>query len=1480
MPTESPEGIFRGATSSAGDRYFSVSQIETQDLLSEGQIEGIVTGEYLYNGTQGNVGWDTATLGPTYSFLRSMYWNEVPVMDSSNNLNFQQVTAKVSKGKPNGEVDTRDKLKEETSLTRNISERLRGPTYIGGRLAAAQDEFAKIYRVLNKDCSRINVNVKVTSLSKTSRLPASMGDIVDSYVECSLRYRPLFSTAGKEVSFISSGADFKVRGKSSGPYIHSAYLGLAHSHSLDPDFIGWEIKIWRNTAEPETMDIRNQTYVDSITEVYNSKFAYPNSAIVSQKFSAEYFSSIPQRAFDTRGIKVKIPSNYDPIKKTYTNYWDGKFSTDTSGPYGGKGKYWTDNPAWCFYDLITNSRYGLGKYIPESFVDKWSLYEIAKYCDVLVPDGMGSVEPRFTCNLYIQSRDEAFKVVNDMASIFRGIAYSAAGGIFTIQDSEKDSIYTFSNASVKDGDFNYSNSSKKVRHTVAIIRYNDKTNFYKPAIEYVEDVDGIRRHGIRETEMTAFGCTSRGQAVRLGRWALFTENMETESISFSVGVEGAYMRPGDVFTIHDSNRTTKRWAGRCKMIDIYPSSSTHTDGYNKIVIDQDIMAQVKQGREYKFTLLTPTYNYDPTQVTDLDSRDYSDIRRTQIQNYVFTGSNSASPSVAPYTYDNGNTGHYPELSGYTVVNLFSGFNDDDHVINKNSVWTIEPTSADYTASELEDGVLPDNKFRVIKTEETEDGFYNVAGLEYSENKYSAIESGLSFDDAIVTIVPDPPKDIILSERVVTTNTRLIDYEITKPDNLNGLSNYNVYTKQASQWSKRDYTGNYPYLISQGNLDAKQTDDKLIPDARWRVAVLPHDTRTDTYLPTGKGDYIFRAFSSNIAGVHSQGSAVKKINISKVQPLLDVKIKNLRELDDTDQQDNPAGHKQSYTTTKTDLKFKWETEVASEQVSLSNYSYRITVREPTFKQSISSNILYETTDYNPDSNLYAEGSTALNGWDLDFTGNAGNLKNGPWRQFDVVVEAHDDNNNSSAGGTFSSTSDSNYTNTNGYDKYEIFNPAITDPILGTSSNIITEQTLTIDKEVKILFRRNKYTDIEGAYVYISKDPFTTSDVQWKTSAKVASDRASAGKAVIEIHKVEPFNNTIIVTPEDYDLRNTETAYIAYSLYDSFDKQRAVTLQPSQEPLLQPNVTDMHVSNVATIKKGTEIIDVVGDGYKVWVRMTVDGRWVGKGIDRVEALDMTKNASNGALPDRYKKYNGFSQYSCSAIHSYLGVQDPWGGAYGPFNVKWASDGGINGLGRVPAGELAAYFPNYYCGWVPRTLNRGGRIRPVYNDMNNPGAGIKKWEKMDNYKETFRRYRIWIDTKFAPDSDDYAIIGLNINNHGYEDLHPVDQQNFQAYYIHTMELISRNPVWKDANGNSTEPGGYDSYYGSSPGGIQHHPAGFGQGFGNLVRNKKYFDVHLGHLIDMSYLKEGFFGMLTQGDDKDQGGKTITPNMDGRAR
>lgn len=313
----------------------------------------------------------------------------------------------------------------------------------------------------------------------------------------------------------------------------------------------WDIKVSRITPDSTSSALRNKTVFTSYAELVDERFNYPNSAIAALRIDAAQFQSIPTRAYDVKLLRVRIPSNYDPITRVYTGVWDGTFTVA-----------WTDNPAWCFYDLVTNARYGLGGFVSTAQIDKWALYAIGLYCDGLVPNGYGFTEPRFTCNLYLQTQAEAFEAVTAFTSIFRGMAYWALGSITAVQDAPADPVFLFTNANVEGGLFTYSGTAKTARHTVALVSWNDPTDGYKLKPEYIEDVEGIARYGHVQTDVTAIGCTSRGQAHRLGQWILYSERLETESIAFACGMDGVYLRPGNVFAVQDQHRAGIRFGGR------------------------------------------------------------------------------------------------------------------------------------------------------------------------------------------------------------------------------------------------------------------------------------------------------------------------------------------------------------------------------------------------------------------------------------------------------------------------------------------------------------------------------------------------------------------------------------------------------------------------------------------------------------------------------------------------------------------------------------------------------------------------------------------------------------------------------------------------------------------------------------------------------------------------------------------------------
>ena len=412
-------------------------------------------------------------------------------------------------------------------------------------------------------------------------------------------------------------------------------------------------------------------------------------------------------------------------------------------------------------------------------MDKWVLYEIAKYCDEMVDDTYGGFEPRFTINYVINSREEAFKVLNDLSSIFRGISYYTNGSIFAVQDNLKSPSYQFNNSNVVDGSFSFASSSKKARHTVAIVRYNDKKNWFQPAVEYMEDEEGVRRYGIRELETTALGCTSRGQARRFAKWILASETTETETVSFSAGSDGAYLKPGDIVSVYDNSRNPLKYSGRTNIVR--PLIETAVPGatvkgnssYNSIVIDQAL--NFTAGTKYKLSLLTPTYDYDTVDSNMDDSNDV--LRRSQLQNLIFDGDHTFTGIGTPGTFRSdlliSGSGVCTENIFYTGTNtdpaeIYGGkanqLDFENYVITgytntavtnatdprqtttidysggyysgENLIWSVEPLSKN-------DPNFVNNhasSYRVINIKEEDEGTYSISALLYSTGKYDDIDT--------------------------------------------------------------------------------------------------------------------------------------------------------------------------------------------------------------------------------------------------------------------------------------------------------------------------------------------------------------------------------------------------------------------------------------------------------------------------------------------------------------------------------------------------------------------------------------------------------------------------------------------------------------------------------------------------------------------------------------------------------------------
>lgn len=333
-----------------------------------------------------------------------------------------------------------------------------------------------------------------------------------------------------------------------------------HLITLEKPFSTYSIRMSRITADNLLANIQNDLFMDSYTEVVNSQLTYPNSVVVSTQLDSRQLSSLPARSYLVRGLLVRVPSNYTPETRAYTGVWDGTFTTAV-----------TSCPAWVLFDVLTNKRYGLGRFIDDSQVDTAMLYSIGRYCDAVdstgvyvgVPTGFGTGrEPRFTINTVINSIQEAYKLVSDITSVFRGMGFWMGSSAAFLYDHPTDPSMVYTNANVKDGLFSYTGSARKDRHSVVNVTWNDPEDGYKQGLEYVEDPEQVQKFGVRKLDTLAFGCTSRGQAHRVGLWMLYSERYETDFITFQVGLDSSMIMPGEVVKIHDQFRSGRRMGGR------------------------------------------------------------------------------------------------------------------------------------------------------------------------------------------------------------------------------------------------------------------------------------------------------------------------------------------------------------------------------------------------------------------------------------------------------------------------------------------------------------------------------------------------------------------------------------------------------------------------------------------------------------------------------------------------------------------------------------------------------------------------------------------------------------------------------------------------------------------------------------------------------------------------------------------------------
>lgn len=461
------------------------------DLIAYGPIEGLVNG------------------------LQSVFLNDTPVENSDGTFNFEGVSMDARWGAPYQDVIPGFKA---VSNPREINVEINYDTPV-------------VRTLLNNDADAIIVTVRVPALVKTN---TSNGDTLPAEIPFAVHIRDGNGTWNTGVADV-------IQGKTTSPYERSYRIDL---NGTGP----YSVRLQRGNKESESQDLRDALGWAYLVEVVDTRHNYPGCALIGVELDAKLFgNSMPSRKYLVDLSIIKVPSNYNPITRTYTGLWDGTFKES-----------WTDNPAWCYYDLATHPLIGAG--ITE--VNKWALYEIAKYCDELVDDGNGGKEPRFTCNTLFSAQEDAITALSTLASVFRGMMYWGGGAIEPVADMPGPVRRILSPSDVLDGAFTYAGTSLKERHSVAVVMWNDPADQYEAKPEMVEDAEQIELLGWRELRLTAVACTSRGQARRVGLWALYSEKMETQSVSFNVPIKHFDMRPGEFFGVNDPYRSGARLGGK------------------------------------------------------------------------------------------------------------------------------------------------------------------------------------------------------------------------------------------------------------------------------------------------------------------------------------------------------------------------------------------------------------------------------------------------------------------------------------------------------------------------------------------------------------------------------------------------------------------------------------------------------------------------------------------------------------------------------------------------------------------------------------------------------------------------------------------------------------------------------------------------------------------------------------------------------
>ncbi|WP_407534557.1 host specificity protein J [Acinetobacter baumannii] len=507
--------------------------------------------------------------------LQSIYLEETPLQNADGGLNFENVKVDFRNGTNDQEyIEGFPAVESETAIDVEL-----------------KSETPWVRAFSNLDLDAVRLRLKWGPLRTQN---ATNGDVSGVTIEYAI---DLQTDGGVWTEVLKT----KISDKTSANYERAHRIDLPRADS------GWLVRVRRLTPNSSSEYISDKMYIAAVTEVIDAKLRYPNTALLGLQYDAETFGDVAKVAMDTKGRLLKVPTNYNPATRQYVGMWDGTFK-----------EAYSNNPAWIYYDICTVDRYALGDRLTPLMVDKWSLYRLAQYCDQMVPDGLGGQEPRFTCNVYLQSAEGAFEILTKLAGVFRAITFWDGNSIICDADIPQDTYFTYTRANVIDGNFEYSGTRARDRHNVVKIAWDNPANHYKTEYEFVRDEKAIAEAGqVRILEIDAWGCTSRGQAQRAGWWALKSEQLETRTVSFKVGLDGHIPQPGRVIDIADPLFAGRANGGRVSKISADRKSITldrddvvAVVGDRLIINGEDGKAQTRIVQSISGRVVTVTHEFD------------------------------------------------------------------------------------------------------------------------------------------------------------------------------------------------------------------------------------------------------------------------------------------------------------------------------------------------------------------------------------------------------------------------------------------------------------------------------------------------------------------------------------------------------------------------------------------------------------------------------------------------------------------------------------------------------------------------------------------------------------------------------------------------------------------------------------------------------------------------------------------------------